>query len=186
MTAPWRIWCWKPTKSCKVTPILNTGSRKIGRSGKIGAGTSTKRPTPPSCWRSSVERGFTIWKRCGGRDSPPWAGISIRDMAKNFCGQPQLRTLGGSTELGGRPRFSGWTGIPPAHHAEGNGGGPGGRETEGAVGERQNCRQKAGSHAGGQRYGGHGGPSDHGPCHDGPFEADGRTFPTRTGRKSCG
>ena len=56
------------------------------RSGKIGAGTSTKRPTPPSCWRSSVERDFTTWRRCGGRDSPPWAGISIRDTAKNFCG----------------------------------------------------------------------------------------------------
>ena len=25
-------------------------------------------------------------------------------------------------ELGSRPHFSGWTGIPPAHHAEGNGG----------------------------------------------------------------
>ncbi|MFR7894523.1 MAG: UvrD-helicase domain-containing protein [Dysosmobacter sp.] len=62
MTAPWRIWCWKPTKSCKVTLIPNTGSRKIGRSGKIGAGTSTKRPTPPSCWRSSVERDFTTWR----------------------------------------------------------------------------------------------------------------------------
>ena len=25
-------------------------------------------------------------RRCGGRGSPPWAGISIRDTAKNFCG----------------------------------------------------------------------------------------------------
>ena len=58
----------------------------LAESGKIGAGTSTKRPTPPSCWRSSVERDFTTWRRCDKRDSPPWAGISIRDMAKNFCG----------------------------------------------------------------------------------------------------
>ena len=34
----------------------------------------------------TYERDFTTWRRCGGRDSPPWAGISIRDTAKNFCG----------------------------------------------------------------------------------------------------
>lgn len=141
------------------------------------SGDFDERPTPPSCWRSSRRKGFHYMEALRRAGQSTVGGDLYKGYGEKFLlGQPQLRTLGGSTELGGRPRFSGWTGIPPAHHAEGNGGGPGGRETEGAVGERQNCRQKAGSHAGGQRYGGHGGPSDHGPCHDGPFEADGRDF----------
>ena len=102
-----------------------------------------------------------------GADSPPWAGISIRDTAKNFCGPAAALHPWRQHRTGKPPAFL-WTdwNFPGSPRRRAMTEDPEVVSTEGAVGERQNCRQKAGSHAGGQRYGGHGGPSGHGPCHD--------------------
>ena len=49
MTAPWRPWFWRPMKSSRATPIRRRGWSGTGLSGSTAAGTSTTRPTPPSC-----------------------------------------------------------------------------------------------------------------------------------------
>ena len=154
---------------------LNTGSRKIGRSGTNRSGDFDETPYGRrAAGGRPVERRFlTTWRRCGRRDSPPWAGISYKGYGEKFLrASRSFAHLGGSTELGSRPRFL-WTdwNSSGCTTSEGNDGRSGGRETEGGCGRTlKGCRQRSWL------------PcwrsairrlledlADHGPSHDWPF-----------------
>ena len=71
---------------------------------------------------------------------------------KFLTGQPQLRTLGGSTELGSRPRFL-WMDLefPRLTTPKGMTEDPEVVRLKGLWESAKDCREEAGSHAGGQR-----------------------------------